>query len=88
MRPTSIASIATLALLLGGCSIDPAVRADAASPAYQTDLAVCRAEVVPLVDRENAKTVFSWIGSPVRRPGQIKSGLRACLAGKGYEPAG
>lgn len=87
MMRTWILPAATLAslLALGACSgYDPPVRADRAAPSYQADLAACRADAAAAVDRENAKTVLAWVSSPVRRPGQVRAGVRACLAGKGY----
>lgn len=80
---------AALVLTLGACAAyDPPVQADRASPAYQADLAACRAGVATAVDRENAKTVGAWVASPVLRPGQVRAGLRACLADKGYALGG
>ncbi len=79
-----VAALAPL-LALGACAAyDPPVRADRAAPAYQADLAACREETATAVDLQNAKTVFAWVSSPVRRPGQVRAGVRACLAGRGY----
>ena len=74
-----------LLLTLGACGgYDPPVRVELISPSYQADLAACRAGVTAAVDRENAKTALAWVASPVRRPGQLRAGLRACLTEKGY----
>ena len=85
-RPWTLPAAALAPLLaLGACAAyDPPVRANRATPAYQADLAACRADATTAVDRENAKTALAWVASPVRRPGQVRAGLRACLADRGY----
>ena len=77
-------ALASLLALAACASYDPPVRTDRATPAYQADLTACRESVATAVDQQNAKTALAWIASPVRRPGQVRAGLRACLADRGY----
>lgn len=77
-----------LAGALGACSLDPNVAIGRDVATYQTDLAACRASVGETVDRENAKTGPAWFASPVRRPFQVRDGVRTCLSAKGYTVAG
>ena len=86
MQPWTLPTTAlALLLALAACaSYNPPVRTDRAAPAYQADLAACRESVATTVDRQNAKTALAWVASPVLRPGQVRVGLRACLADRGY----
>lgn len=68
---------------VAGCAYEPPVR-DRAAPAYQADLQACQGSVPAAVDTRNAKTGLAWLGSPVRRPFQVRAGMRECMAGKGH----
>ena len=74
--------------LLGACALDPNVVVERDLAAYRVDLAACRASVGEAVDRENIKTGPAWAASPVRRPFQVRTGVRNCLSAKGYTIAG
>lgn len=89
MRPfTGIASSLLLALVLSACALDPNVAIGRDVATYRTDLAACRASVGEAVDKENIKTGPAWAASPVRRPFQVRAGVRDCLSAKGYTIAG
>lgn len=77
-----------LLLLVAGCAYDPPVRGDRASAKYQQDLGACRTATAEQVDRENAKRGPRWVASPVTRPFQLRTGIRACMQAKGYAAEG
>ena len=68
---------------LAGCAYEPPVR-DRAAPTYQADLLSCQDSVPSAVNARNAKTGLDWFSSPVRRPFQIRAGMRACMESKGH----
>ena len=77
-----------LALLVAGCAYDPPVRGDRASAKYRDDLGACRTATAERVDRDNAKRGPSWVVSPVTRPFQLRTGIRACMEAKGHVAEG
>lgn len=85
---TGLASALLLAAALSACALDPNVIVERDLTAYRADLAACRASVGEDIDRENAKTGPAWVSSPVRRPFQVRAGVRDCLGAKGYTVAG
>lgn len=83
------AVLASLPLLaVAGCAYDPPVRGDRASAQYRQDLGACRTATAERVDRENAKRGPRWVASPVTRPFQLRTGIRACMEEKGYAAQG
>lgn len=83
-----MAILACVGVVAGCYGYEPPVTADRSSSKYQADLASCQSESVDAVNKRNAKTGLDWFSSPVRRPFQIRSAIRACVASRGYAPAG
>ena len=83
-----LTSALLLAGALGACALDPNVAIGRDVAAYRADVAACRASVGEAVDKENIKTGPAWFASPVRRPFQVRDGVRTCLSAKGYTIAG
>lgn len=75
--------IVLLALVTAGCAYEPPV-ADRAKASYAADLQACQDTVPSAVNARNAKRGLDWFSSPVRRPFQIRAGMRDCMAAKGY----
>ena len=83
MRWPIVGWMVLLACVTAGCAYEPPVR-DRAVPTYQADLQACQDSVPAAVNARNAKTGLGWFSSPVRRPFQIRAGMRTCMAGKGH----
>lgn len=75
--------IVLLALLATSCATEPPI-VDRSRPSYQADLQACQDSVPSAVNARNAKTGLDWFSSPVRRPFQIRAGMRGCMEAKGY----
>ncbi len=74
-----------VALLVAGCSVEPAVVGDRGSPKFQADLAACRESSAKSVYEQNVKHVLSWMTSPLRQRGQMRRAVSACMVGRGYK---
>ena len=77
-----------LALLpLASCAYDPAMMGAHPAPQYETDLQACRTTSREQVRLQNAKTLASWLTSPIHGPGMVRAAVRGCLEARGYAAA-
>ena len=72
------------ALVVAGCGYEPPAEVDRSKPSYHADLDACEDSAAKDVSKQNAKTLRTWVTSPVRRWGQLDRATTSCMAGKGY----